>query len=97
MATERLTRSTDDRWIAGVCGGIGRYFGWDPTVVRLLWIVSVTMFGFGVLAYVVLWILLPENGAGVSSSGAMRIAEERYARGEIDAEEFARIKGDLER
>jgi phage shock protein PspC (stress-responsive transcriptional regulator) len=89
----RLTRSTTDRVIAGVAGGIAQRFGLDPTLVRVAWVVSVFFGGFGVLLYVVLWIALPE---GPTEVPAIRIAEERYARGEISAEELRRIRSDLE-
>jgi phage shock protein PspC (stress-responsive transcriptional regulator) len=56
----RLTRS-DDRVIAGVCGGIAEFLGWSPFTVRALYvIVSVVSAAFpGILAYVVLWLLMP--------------------------------------
>ena len=55
--------------------------------------VSILFGGFGILAYVVLWIALP---AGPAQVPAIRIAEERYARGEISADELRRIRADLE-
>lgn len=61
-APKRLVRSRDDRWIAGVCGGVGRYLGVDPNLVRLI-VVLGTIFGFGSLlvAYIIGWILMPEE------------------------------------
>ena len=57
----RLTRSTADRRIAGVCGGIARYLNIDPTVVRILFLVSI-FFGFiGLWAYLIVWIAAPED------------------------------------
>lgn len=57
----RLTRSTADRRIAGVCGGIARYLNIDPTVVRILFLVSI-FFGFiGIWAYLIVWIAAPED------------------------------------
>jgi len=57
----RLTRSTADRRIAGVCGGIARYLNIDPTVVRILFLVSI-FFGFiGFWAYLIVWIAAPED------------------------------------
>jgi phage shock protein C len=93
MAGTRLVRSTTDRKIAGVAAGLAEYFGLDPTLVRVAWALAVLFGGFGVLAYVVLWIVLPE---GVPQGPAVRIAEERYARGEITSEELTRIRADLE-
>lgn len=59
---KRLVRSRDDRWIAGVCGGVARYLGVDTNLVRLV-VVLGTVFGFGsfLVAYVVAWILMPEE------------------------------------
>ncbi len=59
---KRLTRSREDRWLSGVCGGLARYFGVDANLVRLL-VVLGTIFGLGslLLAYVVAWILMPEE------------------------------------
>ena len=58
---KRLVRSRDDRWIAGVCGGIAQYAGVDPNLVRLLAVVG-AVFSAGTLfvAYVIAWILMPE-------------------------------------
>jgi phage shock protein PspC (stress-responsive transcriptional regulator) len=59
---KRLARSRDDRWIAGVCGGFAKYTGVDSNLVRLV-VVLGTIFGFGSLAvaYLVAWILMPEE------------------------------------
>jgi len=96
MASGQLVRSTTDRKIAGVCGGLAVHFNVDPTLMRILWVVAVIAgFGLGLVIYIVLWIVLPEGEPGPSTSGALQIAEERYARGEITAEELARIRADL--
>jgi phage shock protein C len=62
MTTARLTRS-NSKIIAGVCGGIANYLGWDPAMVRLLYVLaSVLSIGFpGVLVYIILWIVMPEE------------------------------------
>ncbi len=57
----RLMRSRTDRKIAGVCGGLARENGWDSTVVRLVWVAFVLFAGTGVLAYLAMWILVPEE------------------------------------
>ena len=97
MATRRLTRSTADRKIAGVCGGIAEYIGADPTLIRILWVLAVVAGGFGVLAYVIMWIALPEGPTGAlpRAAPATQIAKERNARGEITADELAKIRSDL--
>jgi phage shock protein C len=92
MATGQLTRSETDKKIAGVAGGMAAYFGMDSTLIRVLWVVAGLM-GWGVLAYLILWIVLPK---GPGSTPAVRVAEERYARGEITAEELQRIRGTLQ-
>ncbi len=58
---KRLTRSAADRKLAGVCGGIGAYFGVDPTMVRIGWVVFSLLGGSGVLAYIICAILMPEE------------------------------------
>ena len=100
MATEKLTRSRTDRKLAGVCGGVAAHFDMDSTLVRILWAVAVIAgFGTGFVIYVILWIALPEDdGMPVpAASPAIHVAEERYARGEITAEELARIREGLAR
>jgi phage shock protein C len=89
----QLTRSETDRAIAGVAGGIAQRFGVNATLVRLAWVVSVFFGGLGVLVYLILWIALPK---GTPQSPVVRIAEERYARGEISAAELDRIRSDLQ-
>jgi phage shock protein C len=88
-----VTRSESDRLVAGVAGGIAQRFGMNSTLVRLAWLLSVFFGGFGILAYLILWIVLPKGSPQIS---VIRIAEERYARGEISAAELARIRNDLQ-
>jgi phage shock protein PspC (stress-responsive transcriptional regulator) len=63
-ARPQLKRSTN-RIIAGVCGGLAEWLGWDPTVVRLLYVlVSILSAAFpGILIYIVLWIVMPKAGS----------------------------------
>jgi phage shock protein C len=96
MSEKRLFRSTTDRRVAGVCGGLADYFGLDATLVRVIYFVALILpGGIGILPYIVLWIVLPEKTGAASPSSAIAIAEERYARGEITADELAQIRGDL--
>jgi phage shock protein C len=57
-----LRRSRRSRWIAGVCGGLAEWLGWDPTLVRILYVVvSIASAAFpGILVYIVLWIVMPQ-------------------------------------
>lgn len=60
-----LRRSPKHKMIAGVCGGIAEWLGWDPTVVRILYVLaSVLSAAFpGIIVYVVLWFLMPKASA----------------------------------
>ena len=62
MNKSRLTRS-NNRVIAGVCAGLADWLGWDIALVRLLYlIISIFSAGFpGILAYIILWIVMPEE------------------------------------
>ena len=96
MSEKTLYRSTTDRRVAGVCGGLAEYFGLDSTLVRVLYFVALVLpGGIGILPYIVLWIVLPEGANAPADSSAVAIAEERFARGEISADELARIRQDL--
>lgn len=99
MAQGRLARSTSDRKIAGVAAGVARYFGLDPNLVRVVWVVSLLFAGAGGLLYLILWAVLPEEPDGIAltrpRNPAIAIAEERYARGEITAEELRDIRNTL--
>lgn len=58
---KRLYRSRSTRMIAGVCGGIAEYFEIDPTLVRILFVVSCFAGGLGLWAYIIGWIVIPES------------------------------------
>jgi phage shock protein C len=59
-ARRRLMRAREGRKIAGVCQGFAEYFDVDVTLVRLLWVVVAFCGAFGVIAYIVAWIVMPE-------------------------------------
>jgi phage shock protein C len=59
-----VRRSQSDRVIAGVCGGIGRYLGIDPVLLRIAFIVLSLANGLGLIAYVVAWVTIPEERPG---------------------------------
>ncbi len=90
----QLTRSETDKVMAGVAGGIAEYYGWDPWLVRLAFVVASFAGGIGIFLYLALWIALPR---GSPSTPAMRLAEDRFARGEVDAEQLEAIRADLRR
>ena len=70
----RLTRSTDDKVVSGLSGGLGRYFGIDPVVFRIAFVVMALAGGSGVLLYLLGWLLIPDDRGG----GALhRVGHER--------------------
>src|SRR2546426_11579374 len=60
---KKLHRIAEDRKIAGVCAGFGDYFDLDPVFFRLFFLVSLLFGGLGALAYLILWIMVPEKTA----------------------------------
>lgn len=61
MAYKKLYRSFQDRKIAGVCGGLGKYFNIDPTIVRVIFLVLFICGGSGLLLYLLLWLIVPDE------------------------------------
>lgn len=63
METTHLARNPNDKWLAGVCGGIARWLGWDSTLVRILYVlVSIMSAAFpGTIVYIILWIAMPSE------------------------------------
>jgi phage shock protein C len=57
----QFVRSESDKMIAGVCGGIARYFNVDTTIVRLLFVLAVFLGGASPLIYLVLWLVMPSE------------------------------------
>ena len=61
MKEKRLMRSTNERMFAGVAGGLAEYFSIDPTLVRLIFVILALAGGPGLLAYLILWLVMPEG------------------------------------
>jgi len=61
MSTKKLYRSAKDKMIGGVAGGLGEYFNVDPTLIRLLFVLVCLLGGSGIIAYLILWIIVPEK------------------------------------
>lgn len=57
---KRLRKSSTNRKIAGVCGGVGEYLNIDPTVIRLVWVLAAFCLGSGLLAYIIAAIIMPD-------------------------------------
>lgn len=60
MSDRKLRRSTVDRMLCGVCGGVGEFFGIDSTIIRLIWAVCGVM-GYGIVAYILAAIIIPSD------------------------------------
>ncbi len=58
---KKLYRSRKDRMIAGVCGGLAQYLNVDPTVVRIIAVISLLFGTLGFWAYIITWIVVPEE------------------------------------
>ena len=58
MAEKKLVRSANKK-IAGVCGGLAEYLGLEASIVRTVWLLCVLLGGFGLLAYLIMWIVMP--------------------------------------
>ena len=61
MSEKKLYRSRNDRVIAGVCAGVGKYLDVDPVIIRLIWAATILLAGTGIFLYVVAWIIMPEE------------------------------------
>ena len=61
MNGKKLYRSDENKMLAGVCGGIAEYFGVDPTLIRLAWVVFSLLGGSGLLAYILAAIIIPRD------------------------------------
>jgi phage shock protein PspC (stress-responsive transcriptional regulator) len=60
---KRLYRSKTQRMLGGVCGGISEHLEIDPTIIRLIWVVlTLVSVGIGIIAYIIAWIIVPEEG-----------------------------------
>lgn len=62
-STARLRRSRSDKVIAGVIGGLARYFGMDPTIARVVYVLlsAVSVAFPGIVVYIILWVIMPEG------------------------------------
>jgi phage shock protein C len=93
--TNRLHRSRSNVMLGGVCAGLAEYFGIDPTLVRLFFVIFTLVNGVGVLGYLVLWLILPAEGSESAEAfgesiraGADEIADRARSIGD-DVRDFA--------
>jgi phage shock protein C len=64
--TRKLYRSRTDRKLAGVCGGLAQYFNLDATLIRVLFIVLAVLGGSGLVIYLAIWIIVPNEPQGTA-------------------------------
>lgn len=67
-ASKKLYRSESDRILGGVAAGLGQYFGVDPNIVRLIFILATVFGGGGVIVYLILWLVFPAESEGKAQS-----------------------------
>jgi phage shock protein PspC (stress-responsive transcriptional regulator) len=67
--TRRLYRSQTDKKIAGICGGLAAYWGIDPVIPRIVWVVLLLGAGVGLLAYVICWVVIPQEPGAQTPQG----------------------------
>jgi phage shock protein C len=58
---EKKLRRSSDKMLAGVCAGVAEYFGIDPVIVRIVFVLLALAGGPGILLYIILWIVMPES------------------------------------
>lgn len=84
---KRLYRSTTDKKLFGVCGGLADYFGIDPVIIRVIWAVLVLFWGTGLLLYLIFAFVLPKDTDAprvIDVDSDVREPKEKYKGPEID-------------
>jgi phage shock protein C len=79
--TRRLYRSKSRRVLAGVCGGLAQYFNLDATLIRVLFVLLAVLGGSGLVLYVAMWIIVPNQPCGRSSSWLVDSGADPSSRG----------------
>ena len=95
-STKRVYRSSSDKIIAGVCGGLGDYFSVDPLIFRALFLLFVIAGGFGVLFYIVLAILIPKQ-PGIGVGGSAQFKENIQAAANDMSESIRKLAEDVKK
>lgn len=52
---------SNERKLGGVCGGIAEFFGIDPTIIRILWVIGFFAYGLGFFSYLICWLIIPKS------------------------------------
>ena len=59
MEEKKKLTCSDNKMVGGVCAGIGEYLGIDPTIVRIIYVLMIFFAGFGIILYLILWLIMP--------------------------------------
>lgn len=94
-ARRRLALSAADRKIAGVCGGLARYFDTDVTFVRLIFVVLIMLGGSGVIIYLLAWLVMPGASSTGDMLGQLRLLGDLKAAGVLTEAEFQAQKSKI--
>lgn len=89
----KLHRSQTDRLLAGVCGGLSEYLGIDSNLIRLFFILAGLATGIGFAVYLIMWVIVPYEGAVGSADAAQTGAQEIALRAQTVGEEMRDIAG----
>lgn len=79
MSAKKLERSTTDKMLGGVCGGLADYLGVDATLVRIITAALVIFTGVGPIAYILAWILMPASSGKAIANDWSKKATDWYA------------------
>jgi phage shock protein C len=82
---KKLYRSADDRWLAGVCGGLAKYFNIDPTLVRVIFVILALVGLGGVILYLLLWVLIPNEPTGAEQVIIDHVIDQEIAEKKADS------------
>ncbi len=75
---KRLYRSRTNKQLAGVCGGVAEYFNLDPTIVRIIWLLLTLAGGPGLILYIIMAVVVPEEPEFVQTSAEKIKNDETY-------------------
>lgn len=85
---KKLFRSTTDKMVGGVSGGLAEYFDIDATIIRVIFIVTVLVGGGGIIAYIILWIIVPEKPFSINSPDeSTETSQDSQSTGESSSDE----------
>lgn len=93
---KKLYRSTEDRWLAGVCGGLAKYFNVDPTLVRVIFVILALVGLGGVIIYLILWVIIPPEPTEEEEAMMDKIIDEEIAEEKAEAATSAEAAGEEE-